>query len=129
MTQRKVLAVLGFTASFVLTGCSEYSAAGPCTLRVGRFDGGGSDALTPPYRISAAREGEFTGLVFSGGGWVEMDVQLVSPAGEATTQHLDELEVRQRIGQFTFDSPGQWHVQISDPVSGCLREFPVEVVG
>ena len=90
--------------------------------------GGGSIALKPPYRVSVGRDGHPRGLVFSGDGWTQMTVEMLSPSGSETRVHVDRQEIRLRGNEFQFPSPGQWQVRLSDPVSGCMQEFAVEVV-
>ena len=122
MTRRKHLAALAITVSFVLAGCLGDSAVGPCTLRVAVLHEGGigSTALTPPYRVGRTQR-----VIYSGDGWTQMNVERRGPLGNVTRGRLD---ARERELGFQFDRPGTWQVRLSDPVSGCVREFAVQSV-
>ena len=123
MTRHRLLAALAITVGFVLAGCFGDSALGPCTLQVAVLhDGGGSTALTPPYMVGRAQR-----VIYSGDGWTQMNVELRGPLGSVTRGQLDAQSVRKRDQNGSqFDRPGTWQVRLSDPVSGCVREFAVE---
>ena len=124
MSRQRPLAALAITVSFVLTGCFDDSAIGPCTLRVAiSRNPGGTTALTPPYRVGMQES-----LNFSGDGWIEMNVVTRHESGFESGGQLDRQEISERNLGFSFDRPGQWQVRISDRISGCSQEFAVEAV-
>ena len=127
----RVILVATLAAGFVLAGCFDSAALGPCTLRVSVVDlfSGRSTAVEPPYRVVVATPSRPSGLSLAGEGWTQMNVELRHPSGAVTNDQFSRQQVR--LGDLSFvqfTSPGQSHVRLSDPVSGCVREFGVEAV-
>ena len=127
MRERAILLAITAAIAVIVAGCFGDAAVGPCTLRVGILHGGGGgggDFLEPPYRVGLPPDT----LTFSGLGWSQMNIELRSETGQVENYQLDRQQARNRGASIPFDRPGQWQVRISDPMSGCRREFAVEVV-
>ena len=127
MTRDKLLVALGITASFVLFGCFGDSAVGPCTLQV-RDREQGRRVLEPPYRVRLGPGSNPTVLFISGTGWMQANVVLRHSSGFENNWQLTREDIDRETTGFPVNRAGQWQVRVSDPVSGCVQEFAVEVV-
>ena len=120
----------------LVAGCFGPSelAVGPCTLKVAVNVGGRFRDLTPPFTVELpeANDPIFGGvdLLFSGTGWNVVEVTMPHESGA-------EFEGGQLMGQELREGPahgpnlrvpGEWRVRLSDSVSGCTREFSVELL-
>lgn len=125
MTQHKLLAALAATAGFFLAGCFGDSAVGPCTVQISEQ---GLNVLEPPYRVRLGPASDPTVLFVSGTGWMQADIVLRHSSGYENSWRLTRQDIDGKTTGFPVNQAGQWQVRLSDPVSGCVHEFAVEVV-
>jgi hypothetical protein len=127
MTQHRLLATLAATVGIVLSGCFGDSALGPCTLQLTARDHG-QRVLEPPYRVHLGPASDPAVLYVSGTGWMQADIVLQHSSGYENGWQLTRQDIDGNTTGFPINQAGRWQVRMSDPVSGCAREFAVEVV-
>ena len=120
----------------MIAGCFGESevAVGPCTLKVSADEQGQWRVLQqPPFTVhlgtgaSRALNGP-SALIFGGQGWQRMSVLMRHTSGEQISGTLAGRDVTDESTGFGLTRPGQWQVQLSDPVAGCQRVFVVEAI-
>jgi len=135
LTLRRVLGVSGLVG-LTLAGCFGGSgiAAGPCTLKVSADEQGVWRELEqPPYTVhlgtpaTQVNNGP-SALIFSGTGWQGMAVLLRHISGEQSSGRLTRQDVTGETTGVPLTRVGQWEVRLSDPLTGCRREFTLEAV-
>ena len=127
MTQHKLLATSAVTVGFVLAGCFGDSVVGPCTLQI-KVNEQGHRVLEPPYRARLGPGSNPTVLFVSGSGWMQANIVLRHDSGYENSWQLTRQDITGETTGFPVNLAGQWQVRMSDPVSGCVQEFAVEVV-
>ena len=127
LTQYKLLNALAITVGFVLAGCFADSAVGPCTLRI-KANEQGQRVLEPPYRVRLGPGSDPTVLYVSGTGWMQANIVFRHSSGYENSWQLTQEDITGNTTGFPVNRAGQWQVRMSDPVSGCVQEFAVEVV-
>ena len=127
MTQRKLLSASAITVGFVLAGCFGDSAVGPCTVQI-KANEQGERVLEPPYRVRLGPGSNPTVLFVSGSGWMQANIVLRHDSGFENSWQLTRQDINGETTGFPVNRAGQWQVRMSDPVSGCVQEFAVEVV-
>ena len=127
MTQHKLLATSAITVGFVLAGCFADSVVGPCTLQI-KANEQGHRVLEPPYRVRLGPGSDPTVLFVSGTGWMQANIVFRHSSGYENGWQLTRQDINDETTGFPVNLAGQWHVRMSDPVSGCVQQFAVEVV-
>ena len=127
LTQYKLLNALAITAGFVLAGCFGGSAVGPCTLQI-EANEKGHRVLEPPYSVRLGPGSDPTVLYVSGTGWMQANIVFRHSSGYENSWQLTRQDITGNTTGFPVNRAGQWQVRMSDPVSGCVHEFAVEVV-
>ena len=127
MTQYKLLSALAITIGFVLAGCFADSAVGPCTLQI-EANESGHRVLEPPYSVRLGPGSDPTILYVSGTGWMQANIVFRHSSGYENSWQLTRHDITGNTTGFPVNRAGQWQVRMSDPVSGCVQEFAVEVV-
>jgi hypothetical protein len=125
--KRERAALLAITAGFVLSGCFGDSAVGPCTLQV-KTSEQRLRVLEPPYRVPLGTGSDPTVLFVSGTGWMQARIVFRHSSGYENGWQLTRQDMDGETTGFPVNRAGQWQVRLSDPVSGCVQEFAVEVV-
>jgi len=127
MAQYRLHAASAITAGFVLAGCFADSAVGPCTLQI-KANEQGQRVLEPPYRVRLGTGSDPTVLFVSGTGWMQANIVFRHSSGYENGWQLTRQDIIRETTGFPINQAGQWEVRLSDPISGCVREFAVEVV-
>jgi hypothetical protein len=127
LTQYKLLKALAITIGLVLAGCFADSALGPCTVQISANEKG-KRVLEPPYTVRLGPGSDPTVLYVSGSGWMQADIVLRHSSGYENSWQLTQEDITGNTTGFPVNQAGQWQVRMSDPISGCVQEFAVEVV-
>ena len=134
--KRQRVGFIAVAIVFIVAGCLGASAPRPCTLKVSADEQGVRRVLEPPYKAHLVTATGPVVLLLSGAGWSQMDVTLRNGSGPERSNQLtrENIEANALMRDtndargFSLDGPGQWQVRLSDPVSGCVSAFTVEVV-
>jgi hypothetical protein len=129
---RAILLILAVLAAGCFGG--SVGATGPCTLKVSADEQGQWRTMEqPPYTIhlgtpaSQVTNGP-SALIFGGEGWQRVELLMRHASGEQVSGMLTGKDVSSESTGFPLPKPGQWEVNLSDPVSGCQRVFTVEAI-
>ena len=127
LTPYRLRNALAITVAFVLAGCFADSAIGPCTLQI-KANEQGHRLLEPPYRVRLGPGSDPTVLYVSGTGWMQANIVFRHSSGYENSWQLTQQDITGNTTGFPVNRAGQWQVRMSDPVTGCVQEFAVEVV-
>ena len=88
----------------------------------------GQRVLERPYRVRLGPGSNPTVLYVSGTGWMQANIVFQHSSGYENSWQLTQQDITGNTTGFPVNQAGQWQVRMSDPVTGCVQEFAVEVV-